>query len=187
MDKHTPTAIEPTYSRRCGYWFRILGTIGGVFAILFLFGIWLTDSKDFYSKMDIDIANFAVFHFFLILGLICMVGTELVLLTQKKLTTEPGNFWKVFGMYAGSNWLMNLSSVGKNGSVVSVVVGAFFAAICTFIPAAIVTMPDDYDGCCACLKCLKPWKVEQVMPFYNSGFPPQYPVQVAPMYQQQKA
>ena len=42
-----------------------------------------------------------------------------------------------------------------------------FAGISGLINAAIFTMDEDYDGCCSCLKCFKPYKPKQVLPSFS--------------------
>ena len=158
------TAPEPTYKRRCGYWFiLVLAVLNGLNLIFVLAS----------GRFDARAISF-------MLGSVGFIGQAYVLHTFPKLTTETGHFWTIFGINFPVAFLFNLAHAPRIGA--AQVLGCLLAsAFGSLIAAAVLTMPEDYDGCCACLKCLKPWKVEQVLPAFGAFHSPQYPVQGVPV------
>ena len=181
---------EPTYSRRCGFWPIMVGGVFSALATINAFANLLTgvdQTRSFDGKI-IYIPNPTLCWSLQLVASASFFVTALLLCRNKKLTTEPGHFWIVYGMFFVFYFAFGLSSIAMLAEIDlgKIISSALFGAIFALIPASINTMPEDYDGCCACLKCLKPWKVEQVLPAYTTFHSPQYPVQVAPAQEPQK-
>ena len=156
---------EPSYTRRCGFYF---------FCVWILFSIIMGARAvmGLISKREIQALHvFELASSFLSILLISWI------LYDKKLTTEKGHFWKLYcaTFIAGiPNFVIFVKHPAKSlriplGIVETVIAGTILAFINGFIVTFIWTMDEEYDGCCACLKCVKPYKVDQVMPsFYEA-------------------
>ncbi len=173
--RSAPVSSEPVYSRRCGYWilfcFGLLGGLSCLASVAYFF-ISEADLKVILLEQNLLIDNLLGYKIFLALGSVSLIITLQVLRSVESLTTEPGNFWIVFGLWYVPLFFFNGVNIFKEPFKV---MNLLFVSIKALAPAliwgAIMTIPEEYEGCMACLKCLKPYKVEQIIPVStpNSG------------------
>lgn len=118
------------------------------------------------------------------------------ILKNKKLTTEPGHYGEiylaffvcgcVYAMAEPIEILTNLQHFGNGLSEVKrlLITGILNATAFSFLSTWYFAIPEDYEGCCACFKCLKPWRVEQALPVYMHSSMHPNPVYMQPPSQQ---
>lgn len=165
--------IEPTYKPRFGYWILQLAS---VYVAIFALGLlWimfksrihfnLTMNNRTFEYLFTNLLGFKILGAFHVIAVVVFLN---LLKVNKKLTTEPGNYWKVFILQFSVIIFLPISFISVIGYPIQILlIGSFACAIVSATTALVLTIPEDYDGCCACLKCLKPWKVVQVLPAHK--------------------
>lgn len=181
-----PALIEPIYSRRCGYWLHVLFAV--VWGFSTLGSLWETlfpsdkFAQTFDERIHANVSDYWTGPWSLLtasslFAYICWV------LADKKATTEPTNSFKhlmifcwIFSLLFAADLFrifLNYNLYAKYDgviyeSVVYYLIFLLFVPLFAYIPAAIMTNPDDSKWCCCrCLLFLKPWKRETIIPVYH--------------------
>ncbi len=161
-----PVGAEPIYTRRCGYWFW---SISCIFGVLSLAAAIYTAFLPLGFRYRIPFKVFGISS-----GLVSLFISYKILV-DKKLTTESGNFKNVYAMFVAQLFLIfGRSAFLFQNSIYLLGRVLIFVLVFSLIPASILTMDESYDGFWACLKCLKPWAVENGLPYNMNNFRPPY-------------